>query len=255
MTELTMRDKVAVVTGGAGGIGTCIALAYAKAGASVVVVSRKLENLEKVAAEIRALGGEALAIATDVCVPEQVDNMVKQTLDRFGRIDVMVNNAGGGSMPTPPEDLTFEGWNTIIALNLTGTFLCCIAAGKVMIQQKSGKIVNISSVAGIKGSQGMAHYGAAKAGVINLTRSLANAWAQYNINVNCIAPGLTATPGLKNLGWIPSDKNEDGTQIPSLLLPHSPEEVANLALFLASSLSDHISGELIPIRGSVELDR
>jgi len=254
MSLFELKDKIAIVTGGAGGIGTCIASEYARAGASVVIVSRKKENLDKVAAEIKALGRESMAIATDVCVPEQVDNMVKQTMDKFGRIDILVNNAGGGSLPTMPEELTFEGWNAIIALNLTGTFLCSIAAGKVMIQQKSGKIINISSVAGIKGSQGMAHYGAAKAGVINLTKSLANAWAQYNINVNCIAPGLTATPGLKSLGWIPSDKKEDGTPIPPLLIPHRPEEVAYLALFLASSLSDHISGELIPLRGSVELD-
>jgi len=255
MTELQMKDKVAIVTGGAGGIGTCIASAYAKAGAKVVIVSRKLENLEKVAAEIKSLGGESIAIATDVCIPEQVENMVKQTLDRFGRIDVLVNNAGGGSLPTNPEDLTFENWNAIIALNLTGTFLCDVTVGKVMIQQKSGKIVNISSTAGIKGTAGMAHYGAAKAGVINLTKSLANAWAKHNINVNCVAPGLTATPGLKSLGWIPSDKNEDGTSVPPLLVPHEPEDVADLALFLGSPLSDHISGELIPIRGLVALDQ
>ncbi|HUV44912.1 MAG TPA: glucose 1-dehydrogenase [Dehalococcoidales bacterium] len=254
MSLFELKDKIAIVTGGAGGIGTCIALQYAKAGANVVAVSRNQENLDKVAAEIKALGRESLAIATDVCIPEQVDNMVKQTVDRFGRIDIMVNNAGRGSLPVMPEELSFEDWNTIIALNLTGPFLCSIAAGKVMIEQKSGKIINISSTAGIKGSPGMAHYGAAKAGVINLTKSLANAWAQHNINVNCIAPGLTATPGLKSAGWMPPDKTEDGTPVPPLQFPHGPEEVANLALFLASALSDHISGELIPIRGSVALD-
>ena len=254
MSELELRDKIAIVTGGAGGIGTCIASAYAKAGANVVVVSRKKENLDKVSAEIRALGRESMAIATDVCVPEQVDNMVKQTMDRFGRIDILVNNAGGALHVKKPEELTPDEWNAGIALNLTGPFLCSIAAGKVMIQQKSGKIINISSIAGIKGTPSMIHYAAAKAGVINLTKSLANAWAQYNINVNCIAPGLTATPGLKSLGWIPSDKEEDGTPIPPLLIPHRPEEIAYLALFLASSLSDHISGELIPLRGSVALD-
>jgi len=255
MLKLEMRDKVAIVTGGAGGIGTCIASAFAKAGANVVVVSRNLENLEKVAAELKTLGSESLSISADVCDPQQVDSMVKQTMDRFGRIDILVNNAGGALHVKNPEELTPDEWKEGIALNLTSPFLCSMAAGKVMMQQESGKIINISSVAGIKGTSTMIHYAAAKAGVMNMTLSLANAWAQYNINVNCIAPGLTATPGLKNRGWIPSDKNEDGTPVPPLLIPQNPEEVANLALFLASSLSDNISGETIPIRGRLPLDR
>jgi len=255
MSKFELKDKIAIVTGGAGGIGTCITLEFAKAGTNVVVVSRNQENLDKVASEIKALGREPLAIATDVSIPQQVDNMVKQTVDRFGRIDILVNNAGRGSIPIIPEELSFEDWNTVVALNLTGPFLCSIAAGKVMIEQKSGKIVNIASTAGINGAPGMVHYGAAKAGVINLTKSLANGWAQHNINVNCIAPGLTATPGLRSAGWIPSDKNEDGTPVPPLLFPNDPEDVANLAVFLASAASDHISGEFIPIRGLVALDR
>lgn len=255
MSKLDLKDKVAIVTGGAGGIGTSIAKMYAEAGAKVVVASRNQENIDRVAADLKSLGGEALAIAADVTIPEQVDNMVAQTMDAFGRIDILVNNAGGALVMGKPEEISPDGWNATIALNLTGTFLCCVAAGKVMIGQKSGKIINISSVAGIKGASNMAPYGAAKAGVINLTLSLANGWAEHNINVNCIAPGLTATPGLKSAGWMPPRQNADGTTIPSLLYPGDPEKVADLALFFASSASDHISGEVTPIRGRLSDDR
>lgn len=251
--EFQLKDKIAIVTGGAGGIGSRIAREYAKAGAHVVVASRNQENLDKVAVEIRALGRESLAIATDVTIPEQVDNMVKQTLNKFGHLDIMVNNAGGALFIKPPEVLSLDEWNAGIALNLTSVFLCSVAAAKVMMAQKSGKIINISSVAGIKDSPNFIHYGAAKAGVINLTKSLAASWGQHNINVNCIAPGLTATEGVAD--WLPPDKKEDGTPVPALQFPADPEHVAHLAIFLASAASERITGELIPIRALVGFDR
>ena len=255
MSKFDLQDKIAIVTGGAGGIGSAIALAYAEAGAHVVVASRKQANLDKVAAKITSLGRESLAIATDVTVPEQVDNVVKQTVDKFGRVDIMVNNAGGALHIKKAEDLSLDEWNAGIALNLTSVFLCSVAAGKVMMQQKSGKIINISSVAGIKYSPSFAHYGAAKAGVINLTKTLADGWGQHNIHVNCIAPGLTATEGIKKMGWLPPDKDEDGNPIPPLQFAQEPEHVANLAVFLASEASDHLTGEVIPIRPLLVLDR
>jgi len=248
MSQFELKDKVAIITGGGSGIGKGIALEYAKVGANVVVASRKQENLDSVAAEIKSLGRESLAIATDIRVPEQVDNMVKQTMDKFGRVDILVNNAGAG-FPVAVEELSPNGWNVILAINLTGTFLCANAAGKVMIQQKSGKIVNIASVAGINGSPRMAHYGAAKAGVINLTKSLAAEWAQYNINVNCIAPGMIETEGVRGQGILTAEKAADGTQVPPLRLPGIPEDVANLAIFLAADASSHISGETMVIKG------
>ena len=172
--------------------------------------------------------------------------MVKQTVDRFGQLDIMVNNAGGALFIKPPEKLSPDEWNAGIALNLSSVFLCSVAAGKVMMAQKSGKIINIASVAGIKDSASFVHYGAAKAAVINLTKSLASCWGQYNININCIAPGLTATEGVA--AWLPPDKRDDGTLVPPLQLPPDPEHVAHLAVFLASEASERISGELIPIR-------
>jgi len=249
MNQFELQDKIAIVTGGAGGIGACIALEYAKAGANVVIASRNQGNLDKVATGIKALGRESLAIATDVCIPEQVDNMVKQTVGKFGRVDILVNNAGGALSTKKAQEHSPSDWTATIALNLTGTFLCSITAGKIMIEQKNGKIINISSRAGIKGAPSMAPYGAAKAGVINLTKTLATEWAQHNINVNCIAPGLIATEKIRRRGIVPPDKNEDGTQVPPLLLPGDPEDVANLAVFLASAASDHISGETMVVRG------
>jgi len=255
MSKFELQDKIAIVTGGAGSTGTRIALGYAKAGANVIVASRNQNNLDKVAAEIKSLGRESLAVATDICVPEQVDNMVKQTVDKFGRVDILVNTAGGILSFKKMEELSFEDWNADIAFNLTGTFLCCVAAGKVMIEQKNGKIINISSTAGIVASPTWAHYGAAKAGVINLTKSLAAGWAQHNINVNCIAPGLIATEGVRRAGMLPPEKNEDGTPVPPVLFPPDPEDVAYLAVFLASVASNHISGEVIPIRAFDASDR
>ena len=248
MSQFELKDKIAIITGGGSGIGKGIALEYAKAGANVVVASRKQENLDKVADEIKALGRESLAVATDIRVPEQIDNMVKQTLDKFGRIDILVNNAGAG-FPVAVEELSPNGWNVILAINLTGTFLCSNAVGKVMIQQKGGKIVNIASVAGINGSPRMAHYGAAKAGVINLTKTMSVEWAQHNINVNCIAPGMIETEGVRGQGILTADKAADGTQVPPLHLPGASEDVAYLAIFLASEASSHISGETMVIKG------
>jgi len=249
-----LDGKVAIITGGSSGIGKSIALTYAEAGANVVVASRTQENLDKVAVKIKALGTESLAIATDVRKPEQVDNMVKQTVDHFGRLDIMVNNAGRG-IPTQPLEISIEEWNHVIALNLTGVFLGSIAAGKVMIEQKQGKIINISSTAGVKYSPDMIHYSVAKAGVITLTKNLAASWAKHNINVNCIAPGLTATEGVIKWGIIPPEMYEEGTTVPRLLRPPAPKNIAELALFLASSASDLITGELLIIRGHFPMDR
>jgi len=250
MSKYELQDKIAIVTGGAGGIGTCIAIGYAKAGANIVVASRNQESLDKVAIEIKSLGRESLAIATDITIPEQVDNMVKQTVDKFGRVDILVNNAGGPiAFNKKVEELSLEEWNANIALNLTGTFLCSVAVGKVMMEQKRGKIINVSSGAGTGASPRWAGYGAAKAGLLNLTESLAAGWAKHNINVNCIICGLIATVGVRGGGMLPPKQNIDGTSIPPLQFPPDPEDVADLAVFLASTASDRITGDLIPIKG------
>jgi 3-oxoacyl-[acyl-carrier protein] reductase len=180
-----------------------------------------------------------------------VSNLVGRTIDAFGRLDILVNNAGGAMFVKQPLDLLPEEWNAAIALNLTSVFLCSQAAAKVMIERGGGRIINVSSVAGIRMSPGFVHYGAAKAGVINLTKSLAICWGPHDINVNCIAPGLTATEGVAD--WLPPRTRKDGSPVPSLQFPPDPEHVADLALFLASDSSARISGELFPIRALTEL--
>jgi 3-oxoacyl-[acyl-carrier protein] reductase len=149
------------------------------------------------------------------------------------------------------EELLPEEWNAAIALNLNSVFLCSVAVSKNMIERKFGKIINISSVAGMRLSPNFVHYDAAKAAVINLTKGLAVSWGPHNINVNCIAPGLTATEGVAN--WLPPKTKKDGSPVPLLQYPPDPEHVAQLALFLASSASERISGELFPIRALTEL--
>lgn len=255
MSKFELTDKTAIVTGGAGGIGSAISKAYAEAGAKVVIAGRSQERISGVVDEIKASGGEALGISADVTIPDQVDNMVKQTVDSFGGIDILVNCAGGGSQMRAPTEVPFEEWNAIINLNLTGTYLCCIAAGSEMIKQESGKIINISSTAGTKGNPGMLHYSAAKAGVISLSNNLSFLWAKHNINVNTILPGFIATPMMHHYKVVPPDTNPDGTPVPRLDLPPDPEDVADLALFLASPASDSITGEQIPIRRWCKMDR
>jgi len=260
MSKYDLQGKVAIVTGGAGtahGTGRCIALEYAKAGANIVIAGRTREKLDEVAGEIRALGREALAIVTDVTVPEQVDNMVRQTVNRFGRLDILVNNVGGGSF-NKAEDISPDDWVGHIMLNLNSTFFCCAAAGKVMIEQKNGKIINISSTTSVKGEPMLPHFAAAKAGVNCLTKSLALGWAQHSINVNCIAPGKMKLPDHSLEGIAEeeykkqkeAETNADGTPVLPLMLPANPEDIAHLALFLASAAADLITGEIMVIRGA-----
>ena len=246
-----LEGKVAIITGGAGGIGSRIAQTYVEAGARVVIASRNQEKINDLVGRLEANGGEAIAVTTDVTVPEDVTNMVAKTIELFGGVDVLVNNAGGAMFVKPPEKLRPEEWNAAIALNLSSVFLCSQAVCQHMIDRGGGRIVNISSVAGMRLSPSFVHYGAAKAGVINLTKSLAVCWGPHSIHVNCIAPGLTQTEGVAQ--WLPAKTKEDGSPIAKLDYPPETGNVAELALFLGSELCGHISGELFPIRALYEL--
>ena len=248
MSSFRLDGKTVIVTGGAGGLGTAMVAAYAEAGANVVVASRTRENIERVASEIKDKGQTALAIPVDIADAESVDALIGQTVEAFGAVDVIVNNAGRWGKSHLAEDTPLDEWRDVVEQNLTGLFIPCIAAGKQMIKQQSGKIINISSTAGSKGNPGQLHYSAAKAGVISLTNNLAMMWAKHNINVNCILPGLIATEELKGYGIIPKPIDKEGNAVPRLDLPPNPEDVADLALFLASSASDALTGELYPIR-------
>ncbi|OLD86969.1 MAG: hypothetical protein AUG55_00765, partial [Candidatus Rokubacteria bacterium 13_1_20CM_4_70_13] len=194
-SPFSLEGKTAIVTGGGTGIGRSIAIEFARAGADVALCSRKLEHLEPVAKEITNLGRRTFAVAVDVRQEEQVKGIVERAVSEWGRLDIMVNNAGA-SFRAKPEEISINGWNTVIGINLNGVFLGCKWAGKQMMQQKTGGvIVNIASVAGVYGSTMMSHYGAAKSGVIMLTRELGVAWGRKGVRVNCIAPGPVETEG------------------------------------------------------------
>jgi NAD(P)-dependent dehydrogenase (short-subunit alcohol dehydrogenase family) len=247
-----LQDKIAIVTGGGTGIGRIIAREMAKVGAHIVVASRNPDHLNPAAEEIQQLGRQSLAVTVDVRVPEQVDTLARATMDKFGRIDILVNNHGA-LFQCAVEDLSPGGWNAIIGINLTGVFLCSRAVGKVMIQQKRGKIVNIVSIAGFYGSPMTAPYGAAKAGVINFTKSLAMEWSKHNIYVNAVAPGPILTESGRDLLWSSPELQQKMRQQVPLGRYGEPEEIANAVIFLASAASSYITGETLYVDGGPSL--
>ena len=191
------------MTGAGQGIGRAIAVELAKVGAHVVACGRRLAPLESAAEAVRGHGRRGLALTCDVADAAQVDHVVAETMRAFGRVDLLVNNAGY-RIRAPLEQLPRHEWDAMVGTNLTGVFLFCQAVGRVMIQQRSGKIVNITSVAGRTGSRGMAAYAAAKAGATALTQSLGAEWAKHGITVNAVAPGPTETEGVLEVWKTPA---------------------------------------------------
>jgi NAD(P)-dependent dehydrogenase (short-subunit alcohol dehydrogenase family) len=253
VSDFDLTDKVAIVTGAGGGIGREITLEFARAGAAVVLAGRSRDSLDSVTDELG--DARSLIVPTDITNPDEVEKLVAATVDEFASVDIIVNNAGAGVMPCKAEETSYDDWVSMIDINLTATFNCCMATGKRMIKQKSGKIINVSSTAGTKGHPGLLHYSAAKAGVISLTNNLAYNWAEHNICVNVVLPGLIATPAMIKYGVIPPAEDEDGNAVPRLSLPPGPEDVAKMCRFLASPASDMITGEAIPVRAFNLMDR
>ncbi|ADB61219.1 short-chain dehydrogenase/reductase SDR [Haloterrigena turkmenica DSM 5511] len=252
--QFSLEGQTAVVTGSSSGIGKAMVERFADDGANVVVTSRELENVEPVAEAINEseADGQALAVECDVTDREAVDELIARTVDVFGGLDTLVNNAGA-SFQAPPAEISENGWKTIVDINLHGTFHCSQAAGAYMREHDGGKIINVASVAGQRGSRQMSHYGAAKAGVINFTKSVAADWAEDDVWVNCIAPGLVATEGVKSQMGVDDDADAiDRTTADRTI--GTPEEVADLAQFLASPASSYIVGETITITGTPRLE-
>ena len=243
-----LKDKVALITGASRGIGRAIALKFAQNGANVIInYSSSQSQAENLKEEIEKIGTKAMIIKCDVSNSDEVNQMFSQIEKEFGRLDVLVNNAGitkDGLILRMNE----EDFDKVIAINLKGAFLCAKAAAKMMVKQRFGNIINISSVVGITGNIGQANYAASKAGIIGLTKSLAKELASRNIRVNAIAPGFIKT----DMTEVLSDKVKE-TMLSSIPLGRFGEadEVANVALFLASSLSSYITGQVIVVDGGM----
>ena len=247
LNSFRLEGKVAIVTGSGKGLGKAMAIALAEAGADVVVTARSFDQVRETSQEIEKLGRQCLAVQTDVTKKAEVEALVQQTVDRFGRIDILINNVGMAIV----KDLmhtSLEDWQTQIDTNLTSTFLCCRAVGNHMHKQGGGKIVNVATIAGVRGKWQMTGYGASKAGVIQLTKTLAIEWARYNVTVNCIIPGIFHTSATQKVM-----DNEEMLKVRVSKVPlrrHGrPEEVGPLAVFLSSPASDFITGTAIPIDG------
>jgi NAD(P)-dependent dehydrogenase (short-subunit alcohol dehydrogenase family) len=252
-SPFSLEGRTAIITGGGTGIGKSIAIEFARAGADVVVCSRKMEHLEPVAEAVRGLGRRTFAMVVDVRVEEQVQAIVERTARDFGRLDVMINNAGA-SFRARPEEISVNGWNAVVGINLNGVFLGCKWAQRQMVKQGGGGvIVNVASIAGVYGSTMMPHYGAAKAAVINLTRALAVAWARQGIRVNCIAPGPVETEGyIDVLHKTDPDADKTYRTVAARVAMGRwgrVEEIAYPCVFLASNASSFMTGETIIVDG------
>ena len=245
-----LSGKVAVVTGGAMGLGRQMAQALAEAGADLVVCARNVERCEQAAGEIERLGVRALGLRCDLRQQAEIDEVVRRTVDELGRIDVLVNNSGT-SWGAPPEDVPLAGWQKVIDVNLTGAFLFAQSVGRVLIEQgEGGKIVNIASIAAYRGAPSEAMnaipYNVSKGGLVALTIDLAVKWARYGINVNAIAPG-----------WFPSDLSASTLeQSGELLRSRIPlgrfggaDDLKGAVLFLASAASDYVTGTTLVLDG------
>lgn len=245
---MLLDNKVALVTGASRGIGRAIAIAMAKAGATVVVnYAGNAVAAQDTINEIESLGGKAIAVQADIAQAEAVELLLKQTIDTYGRVDILVNNAGitrDNLLLRMKED----DWDAVMNTNLKGIYHCTKQVSRVMIKQKYGKIINMTSVVGITGNTGQSNYAAAKAGVIGFTKSMAKELASRGITVNAVAPGFIATD--MTAGLPDQVKSEMSNNIP-LGRMGKPEDVAAAVIFLASEAADYITGQTLNVDGGM----
>ena len=244
---MRLKDKVALITGGARGIGQAIAMAFAKEGADIVVADVNLEIAQKTASEIENLGRKALALEMDVTNYDKVEEGINKILDKMGKVDILVNNAG-----ITKDNLLLRmssgDWDAVINVNLKGTFNCIKAVSRPMIKQRSGRIISIASIIGLMGNPGQANYAASKAGIIALTKTVAKELASRNVNANAVAPGFIQTEMTAKL---PEDIKKKMLEAIPLAKLGTPQDVANTCLFLASDESSYITGQVITIDGGM----
>ncbi len=259
--DLGLEGKIAIVTGGAGSIGAAIVEGFVREGSSVVIADNSLDEAKKLAEKLGRGGVKILAIKTDVTKKSDADNLASATLQEFGKVDILINNAGVIS-DMRFVDIEEEDWDRVNDVNAKGVYLVTRAVVPHMIAARYGKIVNLSSLAGKKGAVGVSHYCASKFAVIGITQSLAYELAEYNINVNAVCPGILRTALWEvlldaragRLG-LPREEIWDRTieQIP-LKRPQNPEDIANVILFLSSEVSRNMTGEAISVNGGLRMD-
>ncbi len=251
MDLFNLKGKTAIVTGGAIGLGRQMALGLAETGADIVVCSRKIEKCEEMGRQIESLGVRTLALQCDLTLAEEVDRVAKETLKNFGKIDILVNNAGR-TWGAPVEELKIEDWKKVIDLNITGTFQLTQRVGKEMIRKREGKIINISSYAGLMGTDpgylNAIAYNTSKGALISFTKDLAVKWARYGIQVNAIAPGWFVTEMTK---WVTEHHREK--MMDRLLIKRygGEEDLKGAIVFLASKASDYMTGHVLCVDGGL----
>ncbi len=244
---MLVKDKVAIVTGGARGIGKEIALAFAREGADICICDVEEKSLEEAVRELKSLGREAIGLRVDVTNLSQVEEMVQKVLDKFSKIDILINNAG-----ITRDNLLLrmkeQEWDAVLNVNLKGTFNCTKTVSKIMVKQRSGRIVSIASIIGLIGNAGQSNYAASKGGIISFTKSVAKELASRNINVNAIAPGFIKTDMTAKLS---RELQEKMLKMIPLNRFGETSDVANVALFLSSELSNYITGHVVKIDGGM----
>ena len=245
--EFSLKNKVVLITGASRGIGEATAIGLAQAGADVAIASRKLPDLEKVAEQIKKTGRKCVPVAAHVGKTEEINNLVKRVLEEFGKIDILVNNAATNPSMAPAIDIDERAWDSIMNLNLKGLFFLSQAVARGMKEKGGGKIINVSSVAGITPDI-LPVYSISKAGVIMATKVMAQQWAPYNIRVNAIAPGLTKTRFSEALWKNPDILQMAMTRTP-MARPADPEEMVGAIIYLASDASSYVTGQVIAIDG------
>lgn len=250
-TNISLEGKLAIVTGGGKGIGRAIALALADAGADVVVASRTVEALEQTAQEIQAKGRKALAVKTDLNVREDLDNLIKATMEQFKRIDILVNNAATSYLRSM-FDFREDGWDKIFNINVKAIFILSREAAKIMKEQGGGRIINITTVGAEKAGLNMGPYHASKAAVKMLSMCMAAEWAQHKVNVNCVGPGLTRTEFSKPLWSNPDIYKRVAGNVPYGRIAE-PEEIAGAVLYLASDAAAFVTGQSLYVDGGASV--
>ncbi len=243
-----LKNKVVIVTGASSGIGKSISFTLAEAGATVILVSRRIDLLNQLVECINQKGYESLAIKADISKKDEVDDMLEKALKKFVKIDILVNNAGINRR-APIETFSEKDWDDVININLKGTFLCSQAVGRIMIKHKKGKIINISSMNSVIVGENIPAYDASKGGVMQLTKALALSWAKYNINVNAIGPGHFKTEMTRTQYEDEVKSQQIMTSIPLKRWGEPQKDLSGPIILLASEASDYITGQTIYVDG------